>query len=217
MNETNFTILLITTEVIFSLIVLFFLKKAGAKNSTVIISFAIMGLWLYSVYNLITSEFFSSTAIPQLTFTIGVFLPVAIILVLKTLSQDLKKTISNMSTSDFLNLQQYRVAFGVLFFFTGVLPTWFQYLGGLGDIAAGIGAITILRMFKNKKIDEFNAIIKGNIIGILDFVVVLNIGAIVVLAKESPDVVFNMIPLYVVPIFIAIHIFSLSRLKSLKK
>lgn len=216
MNETNFTILLIMAEILFSIVVLFFMKKAGAKNSTLINTSAIMMLWLYTVYALISNGFFSGTNIPQLTFTIGIFLPVVIILIFQNVSQDFNKIIKNMATSDLLNLQQYRALFGVMFFLTA-LPTWFQFIGGLGDIAAGLAAIFTLSMFKNKKIDEQKAILKGNIVGILDFIVVLNLGALVVLKDESPDIIFNMIPLYVVPIFISIHIFSFIRLKKLKK
>jgi len=104
-----------------------------------------------------------------------------------------------------------------MFFLTAIIPPWFQYIGGLGDIAAGFAAIFTLHMFQNKKIDEQKAIIRGNIVGILDFIVVLNLGLFLVLAEESPDVIFNMIPLYVVPIFISLHIFSFKRLKKLKK
>ena len=151
MNETNLTVLLVIAEILFSIIVLFFMKKAGAKKLTLISTSVTMMLWLYTVYYLISNSFFSGTNIPQLTFSIGVFLPVVIILIFKNISQDFNKVIKNMSTSDFLNLQQYRALFGVLFFFTTVLPSWFQYIGGLGDIAAGLAAIFTLIMFKNKK------------------------------------------------------------------
>ena len=53
--------------------------------------------------------------------------------------------------------------------------------------------------------------------GIFDFIIVLSFGAGVVLQNQSPDIPFNLIPLYVVPLFILLHIFSLQRWVKLKK
>ena len=88
----------------------------------------------------------------------------------------------------------------------------FKYVGGLGDIAAGIGAIIALQAFRKGRLDERQVIIRGNAIGILDFITVLGLGAGIVLQEQSADIAFNLIPLYVVPMFILLHIFSLQRL-----
>ena len=95
------------------------------------------------------------------------------------------------------------------------MPVWFQTIGGIGDISAGVGAFLALRHYRKHPDNERQAIIKGNVAGILDFIIVLNLGLFVVLRDESPDVMFNMIPLYVVPIFILLHIFSLQKLRQL--
>ena len=105
-----------------------------------------------------------------------------------------------------------RAAFGILFFFTATLPVWFQYTGGLGDIAAGFGAFLGLYYLYKNPANERQAIIRGNLIGILDFIVVLSLGTLVVLRDHAPDIMFLLIPLYVVPLFILLHIFSLQRL-----
>jgi len=109
-----------------------------------------------------------------------------------------------------------RVVFGVMFFFTASLPVWFQFIGGLGDIAAGVGAFFALRYLRKHPDKEKQTIIRGNLAGILDFIIVLNLGLFVVLRTESPDIMFDLIPLYVVPIFILLHIFSLQKLRSPK-
>lgn len=122
-----------------------------------------------------------------------------------------------MSTKSFLLLQFMRAAFGIMFFFTAALPVWFQYTGGLGDIAAGFGAfLGLYCLYKNPN-NERQAIIRGNLIGILDFIVVLSLGLIVVLSDHSPDIMFSLIPLYVVPLFILLHIFSLQRLSKINQ
>ena len=97
--------------------------------------------------------------------------------------------------------------------FTAAVPTWFQLLGGLGDIAAGIGAFLAISYYGRHRNNERKAIIRGNFTGILDFLIVLNLGVMVVLpGAESADNAFNLIPFYAVPIFILLHIFSLQRL-----
>jgi len=106
-----------------------------------------------------------------------------------------------------------RSVFGVMFFFTASLPLWFQLVGGLGDIAAGIGAFFALKYFGSNSNKEHRAIIFGNLIGILDFIVVINFGVFVVLKDQSPDIMFDLVPLYVVPLFILLHMFSLLKLK----
>lgn len=61
---------------------------------------------------------------------------------------------------------------------------------------------------------ERQANIRGNLVGIIEFSIVLNLGVAVVLDGHSPDMTFNLIPLYVVPLFILLHIFSLQKLRT---
>lgn len=213
MTEPYFTSALIVIEVIFSLMVLNTLKKAGATNRAIVILGSIFIVWLASVFMMLSAGFFSATGIPQLAFTSGIFLPVVLGLLVYKLSKPVAAVINNIPVERFLALQHMRAVFGVMFFFTASLPVWFQYVGGLGDIAAGIGAFCALR-YLHKHPDQIKkANIKGNIIGILDFAIVMILGVGVVLQAQSPDMMFDLIPLYVVPIFILLHIFSLLKLR----
>jgi len=217
--EPYFTTPLIIAEIIFSIMVLIALKNANTKNSVnKTLMFTIgtfLGLWLVSDYLMISNGFFSATGIPQVSFALALAIPVVIGVLAQKFWKPFASTINNMSTSSFLALQQMRTVFGILFFFTAALPVWFQTIGGIGDISAGIGAFLALRHYRKHPDNERQAIIKGNMAGILDFIIVLNLGLFIVLKNESPDVMFNMIPLYVVPIFILLHIFSLQKLRQL--
>jgi len=217
--ELYFTIPLIIAEIIFSIMVLIALKKANTNNSVnKTLMFTIgtfLGLWLVSDYLMIANGFFSATGIPQVAFAIALAIPVVIGVLAQKFWEPFGSTINNMSTSSFLALQQMRTVFGILFFFTAALPVWFQTIGGIGDISAGIGAFLALHHYRKYPGNERQAIIRGNLVGILDFIIILNLGLFVVLRNESPDVMFNMIPLYVVPIFILLHIFSLQKLRQL--
>ncbi len=213
MSETPFAITLIIIEIIFSLMILKTIKKAGGNNRLLFTFVIIFVVWLFSAYTMVSSGFFSGTGIPQIAFTASVFFPVIVGLVAVKLSPAFSNVINRITVSEFLALQHMRVIFGIMFFFTSALPTWFQYLGGLGDIAAGVGAFLALRLLKKNSDKERQANIRGNIIGIIDFMIVMNAGVFVVLVTYSPDMIFDLIPLYVVPMFILLHIFSLQKLR----
>lgn len=215
MQESIYTALLILLEIAFSVIILVALKRAGAKISVIFPVSMIFVVWLTAIYLALTSGFYSSTGMPQLAFFLSITLPVVIGYVGQAVWRPLGEAIQAMSTQQFLVLQQMRAAFGVMFFFTSALPVWFQWIGGLGDIAAGLVAFLALQSYRRQPTKEREAILRGNIIGILDFVVVLNLGLFVVLKHQSPDIIFDLIPLYVVPLFILLHIFSLQRLSRL--
>lgn len=212
MSPDLYTIVLIIIEMAFSLMLVKTLCKAGAAKSLLAVISAVWAVWLATVYLLLSNGFFTATGMPQLSFTLGVALPIIVYWLAVYLYQPLKQTVNTMTTQNFLSLQLWRAPFGVMFFFTSDLPTWFQYVGGLGDIAAGVGAFFALNLLRKQPDREYQAIIRGNLVGILDFIVVINLGVFVVLADHSPDIMFDLIPLYVVPLFILLHVYSLQRL-----
>ncbi len=214
MTESVFISTLLIIEVIFSVMLLKLLKKSGGSNTLIGLLASIFTAWLVSVYMMLTNGFFSATGMPQVAFTLGVVVPVVLGLVAAKFYKPLSATIKNMAVSDFLALQHMRAAFGAMFFLTASLPVWFQYLGGLGDIAAGVGAFFALRYLARNPSKQRRANIRGNLVGILDFFIVLNVGVMVVLDGHSPDMTFNLIPLYAVPLFILLHIFSLQKLRT---
>lgn len=213
MNEPAFTSTLIFLEILFSAAVLKTLGSAGGRWPLLTLVGAVLAAWLATMYTLIHWGFFSATGIPQLTFTLAVAIPVILGYAGVRRYSPLREVVDLMTTSDLLRLQYWRAAFGVMFFLTGALPHWFKLVGGLGDIAAGLAAIAALAMYRDRPELERKAIIRGNVVGILDFAIVLTLGAGVVLQNQSPDIAFDLIPLYVVPIFILLHVFSLQRMK----
>jgi len=216
-QENDFTVALVALEVIFSLMILTALSKAGARKSVLTIIGTVFILWFATSYALLSQGFYANADIPQLAFVLGVTLPVVIGFLAKQLWSPLTKAVDAISTQSFLLLQFMRAAFGIMFFFTAALPVWFQYTGGLGDIAAGFGAFLGLYYLHKNPNNERQAIIRGNLIGILDFIVVLSFGTLVILRDHAPDIMFLLIPLYVVPLFILLHIFSLQRLGKLNQ
>jgi len=216
MNKIGCASTLVGMEIVFSIMVLTALRNAGLPTAPLTLLGILMVGWLTTVYFLLQNGFFGATGLPQLAFTLGVVLPVLAGLLANRLWRPMREAVAAMPTASFLRLQTLRATFGVMFFFTTDLPVWFQYIGGLGDIAAGVGAFLALQYLHTDLDRERSAIIRGNLIGILDFLIVLNLGAFVVLQDQSPDIMFDLIPLYVVPIFILLHVFSLRRLARIK-
>lgn len=217
MNENFFTITLIIVEMIFTFMVLKSLSNAGAKKPMLVIITLVFSAWLITDYLLIANGFFSATGMQQVAFTVAVVIPLVIGYVAIKSYRPLRQVVDSMNTETILRLQYMRSIFGILFFFTAALPFWFQLVGGLGDIAAGIGAFLALRYFRKNPNKEREVIFRGNAIGILDFIIVINFGVLVVLKDQTPDIMFDLIPLYVVPQFILLHVFSLMRLNKIKK
>lgn len=220
MNESNYAAALVLMAVVFSVMVLRALHNAGARMLVLIAISVVFAIWLTGVFVALRVGFFGAAESPQLAFGMGVSIPTVVGYLAVRAWAPLRQATQAMPTSSFLLLQHMRAAFGLMFFFTAALPVWFQYIAGFGDIAAGIGAFIALRVFRGRTdepepVRERRAIIRGNLVGMLDFAVVLTLGVFVVLVDQSPDTMFSLIPLYAVPIFILLHIVSLQRLARL--
>jgi len=211
-QSVGYVLPLIAIEVIFSAMVLIALRNAGAKRTTLSVIGAVFAVWLPGAFQLLSNGFFTSTGVPQAAFTIAVMIPIIAGFLGVRLWTPLRDAVEAMPTQSFLRLQMMRMPFGLIFFLVPELPVWFRYVGGLGDIAAGVGASVALYLFRSRPDQERSAILRGNLVGILDFAVVIYLGFFVVLSHRSPDFLFDLIPLYGVPLFALLHTFSLRRL-----
>ena len=218
MEETAYSVALITAEVIFSFEILRRLRNSGASGTLISLIAAAMITWLVSMFWLLKTNAFSSSSNPQLSFVLAVFIPTALGLFAIYYFKPLKGLIRALSVKDLIYLQYWRAAFGFMFFFTDHLPLWFKFIGGLGDIAAGFAPFVAVHLFlksDQNKFVEKKALLLGNVVGIIDFVLVLNLGVFIVLKTMTSDIVFNLIPLYVVPLFILLHVISYQRWRKL--
>ncbi|HHB13504.1 MAG TPA: hypothetical protein ENK62_09925 [Chromatiales bacterium] len=212
MHETPYAYILVVIELLFTSMLLAALRRAGARRRTLVLSGGVLVLWLTAAYGLLATGSLAATGMPRTAFTLAVALPTVGGLLAVFLWRPLRSAVSAMPTRSFLRLQRMRAVFGSLFFFTAALPAWFQYVGGLGDVAAGTAALLALAYLRAHPDRERRAVLVGNLPGVLDFVVVMTLGVFVVLRDHAPDFAFNLIPLYVVPLFILLHVFSLRRL-----
>lgn len=212
MNAQLFTTLLLGTMTVFSLVVLRTIHRASGATRVVATIGVAFASWMVATILLLSQGLLNAGNYTIPLFGIVVVGPFIAGLVAYSRSDQLRSAISTMTTVDFLQIQLWRSPFGVFFFFTADLPLWFQLLGGIGDIAAGLGAAAALRYLQRNPQNETRGIIMGNTIGLADFALVLSSGMAFVVPDVSLDLGFNLIPLYAVPIFFLTHAASLALL-----
>lgn len=220
MNTFEFTIVLISVEILFLLLNLRALRRVEASASVLLAFAGAFLLWLGFSYYVLSQDLLSRFGNLQIGFTLMLIFPLVVGLSARQFWQGFSQVVSRLDTEAVLTLQLMRAPFGVLFFFTD-LPFWFQLVGGIGDILAGVAAYIALNRLKNNPDKVNRAIFEGNITGILDFMVVLSFGAFVVIpglpAGQPFSDMFNLIPFVVVPVFILLHVFSLQKLQGMSQ
>ncbi|MCA9922584.1 MAG: hypothetical protein KC421_09435, partial [Anaerolineales bacterium] len=118
MNETIYAILLILVEILFLYFTLRALRGAGMSSRSVSALGVGFVLWLGLAYVLLSQNFFSGTAVPQLSFGAVVIFPIVLGLLAQRFWGVFGTAVDAISTETFLSLQQMRFPFGVMFFLT---------------------------------------------------------------------------------------------------
>ena len=109
----------------------------------------------------------------------------------------------------------------------GALPWQFAIPAGIGDIWAGIAGYQAYVALKTGAPDARAKLVRANIIGLADFVVAVGTGLITsegflhLLSHDAPNIInlhpLSMFPAFFVPIFLAFHLLSISRLRQMRK
>ena len=107
----------------------------------------------------------------------------------------------------------------------GILPAFFAVPAGVGDVIAGLAALGAAYVFAKRFAGAWSAALTTNLVGILDFTVALGAGSRLlaaplqavfggVLAPTGLLSVFplGLIPLFVVPLGLIVHLHSLTKL-----
>ncbi len=126
-----------------------------------------------------------------------------------------------------LAFQSYRLV-GAIFLALmamGILPAYFAVPAGVGDIIAGLAALGAAYLYTKRFAGAWSAAVETNLFGMLDFVVALGAGSGLLAAPLQ--VVFGgasattgllsvfplgLIPLFVVPLGLIVHLHSLTKL-----
>lgn len=133
--------------------------------------------------------------------------------------------LSGLDQRHLIGFQVFRVM-GALFLVgwaMGDIPWEFALPAGVGDILAGIAAMRALKAVSQNDPAARDKVLLANIVGLADFVVAVGAGILTtdgflhLLSLDAPNIINNyplaLFPAFIVPLFIAFHLFSLEALR----
>lgn len=194
----------------------------GAGSSAIVST--LLALWAGLILSLGAAHAFVARAgEPPLGLLVGVLAPVITFLVAYLASHAFRELVLKADLRFFAAPQAWR--FGGLSFIGlyayGILPAYFAWPAGLGDMAIGFAAPwMLLGLARDRGFVASRRFVTWNALGILDLVVAVSIGAVVPLLFPTfasgrvstgamsmlPEV---LIPALFVPAFLILHIIAL--------
>lgn len=191
---------------------------SSAILSTLLILWAALILSLGAVH-----AFVARAGEPPLGLLVAVLAPVVAFLVAYRVSSAVRDLVLNADLRFFAAPQAWR--FGGLSFIGlyayGLLPAYFAFPAGLGDMAIGFAAPwMLLGLARDRGFVASRRFVTWNVLGIVDLVVAVSVGAVVPLLfpKFASEMVSTgamsrlpevLIPALFVPAFLILHIIAL--------
>src|SRR5262245_35724486 len=147
-----------------------------------LVAILVFASWLALVILLGAREVFVATLdTPPLPLLIAFTLPVVVYLIAYWMSPGFREFVLNADLRFLIGMQVWRFGgFAFLALFTyAILPGYFAWPAGLGDMAIGLTAPWILvALNRNPNFGASKTFVAWNVFGLLDLVVAVTIGAI---------------------------------------
>jgi hypothetical protein len=186
-------------------------------------------VWLMLVVSLgLAGAFVGPPGTPPLPIAIGVAAPLGLFFLLLRFSRIFREFVVSLDLKVIAGIQAWRWAgLGFLSLYAhNVLPAVFALPAGLGDMAIGATAPwIILKLLRQHRFAASGAFIRWNILGILDLIVAVSIGAgSAFLATGAPGEISTapmatlpllLIPAFLVPLFLMLHTAALMQSRQL--
>lgn len=166
--------------------------------------------------------FVSPPGSPPLPILIGVMGPIAVFFAAFRLSRPFREFVLAADLRLMIGIQAWRFAgLGFLALYAhGVLPGFFAWPAGLGDIAVGVTAPWLLAaLIRRPALAAGKAFVRWNALGILDLVVAVSTGALssglapgitgTITTGPMAQLPLVLIPAFFVPIFVMLHMAAL--------
>jgi hypothetical protein len=183
----------------------------------------VLTVWFLLVVSLgAVGAFVAPPRTPPFPIAIGVGAPLLLFMIWLRRSQSFREFVLTLDLRFIAGMQAWRWAgFGFLALYAhGVLPAFFALPAGLGDMAIGFTAPwIILTLLRRPEFAASAAFVRWNVLGILDLVVAVTIGALsAMLASGAPGEIsagpmarlpLLLIPAFLVPLFLMLHIAAL--------
>jgi hypothetical protein len=198
---------------------------AHDRTRALLASAAILLGWLAVAIGISAAGVYHVTSAGIPTIQYGILLPILIGTLLIFRSEATKRIIDAVPQEWIVGVQLYR-ALGVIFlilYATGKLPRLFAWPAGVGDIAIGLLAPVVAFAYARTPRDAAGLVRAWNVFGILDLVVAVATGFLTAPSLLQPIEVqpnsemmsvlpMVLIPVYLVPLSIVLHLASLAKL-----
>jgi hypothetical protein len=185
--------------------------------------------WLTLVFVLgARGVFVASNGAPPLALLIGLLAPLSLFLVGYRTIRPLREFVLSADLRLIVGVQAWRWAgFGFLTLYTyRILPGFFAWPAGLGDMAIGVTAPLVLSsLLRRPGFAASKSFVAWNLSGILDLTVALSIGALVPLLAPNlfggvstapmAQLPLVLIPTFLVPTFLMLHLTALFQARRL--
>lgn len=184
----------------------------------------VLAVWFLVVYLLGVGEVFVTPGgTPPLALLIAVTTPIIVFLTAYWISYPFREFVLAADLRLLTGIQAWRIGgFSFLALYTyGVLPGYFAWPAGLGDMAIGVTAPwLIMALIRRPSFAASKAFVVWQVFGILDLVVAVGLGALGPLflavdadgaAATAPMAYLPLvfIPAFLVPVFVIMHITAL--------
>lgn len=190
-------------------------QPAGLSGIVVLV----LTIWFLLVVSLGAFDaFVGPPGTPPIAIAIGVGAPLVLFFAWLRLSRSFRDFVLSLDLRLIAGLQAWRWAgLGFLSLYTyKILPAMFALTAGLGDMAIGFAAPwMILALVRRPGFAASRPFIRWNVLGILDLVVAVSLGALsATLSTGSPGEISTapmatlpllLIPAFLVPLFLMLH------------
>jgi len=205
------------------------LSKNVVRNSSYAWLWVLFAAWFLVVLLLGSNNLFvPARRMPPLALLIASVTPLAAFFLSYSLSSSIREFILSADLKFVTTVQAWRLGgftFLVLYSF-GYLVGYFAWPAGVGDMLIGVTAPLVLARMDTPGYTKSNAFIAWNVLGILDLVVAVSLGALGSLQFGSAGVFPNtvmsqmpmvLIPTFFVPMFLILHSVALLQARSADK
>ena len=198
-------------------------RATKSYSTTGLLVRIVLAIWFVVIFLLAANgEFFRPPEAPPFPFLIGATLPLIVFIAAYAGLRDFREMVLAADLRLLTAIQGWRAGgLGFLALYTyGLLPALFAWPAGLGDIAIGLTAPWImLALIRRPSFATSRSFVVWNLLGILDLVVAVSLGAlsggfffpglVTVTTAPMSQLPMVLIPAYFVPLFIMLHLTAL--------
>jgi hypothetical protein len=190
----------------------------------------LLGAWFAAALLASWFGFFRAPLSGMPTIQYGLLIPIIVGVVLFQRSVLLRRVVEAVPQSWIVGVQVYRTE-GLIFlllYAAGRLPAIFAWPAGVGDVLVGVFALTVAAAYARESPNAAGRVRAWNLLGIADLTVAVTTGflsspsPLQMFAFDAPNELISafplvMIPVFLVPLSILLHLASLYKLRQSRR